>query len=301
MTTQRTVLVTGATAGIGRLVALRLAERGLKVIATGRREERLVSLAQEAGDHDLHGLRLDVTNAESIREVAEQVDELTGGRGIDVLINNAGYGMAAPMIETTDADMRHQFETNVFGLMAVTRAFVPAMMKRGSGRVINVSSIGGLIAFPMFGAYTASKHAVEAISDALRLELAGFGIQVSVIEPGPIKTEFAETTMSHVDRYSDASSPFAAVYERAQEMKKQTDAQSVSPECVARAIEHAIFARRARSRYIMPLTGRLFVFLYKLIPEALIDFAKRRMLGLQHARALPPKTPTPALSAHNAT
>src|SRR5688572_2228340 len=159
--TSLTILVTGSTSGIGKHAALHLARRGHTVIATGRNEGALAKLAGEAPGLSLSTVRLDVTDARSIAEAAKEVDRLTGGRGVDVLVNNAGYGLAAPVVELRDEDVRAQFETNVFGLIAVTRAFVPAMIARKRGRVINIGSIGGRITFPMFGAYHATKYAVE--------------------------------------------------------------------------------------------------------------------------------------------
>src|SRR5688572_13355578 len=139
------VLITGATAGIGREAALHLAARGHRVIATGRREGALAALAAEARARGLaiDTVRMDVTSEPSIAEARELVDRLTDGHGVDVLINNAGYGLAAPLVQATDADLRAQFDTNVFGLMAVTRAFTPAMIERRAGRIVNVASIGG--------------------------------------------------------------------------------------------------------------------------------------------------------------
>ena len=146
------VLITGATAGIGRTTALELARLGYHVIATGRRAGELDKLRAEApAGTRLDTAILDVTSAESIAAAVATVDRLTGGHGLDVLVNNAGFGLVGPMTEISDADLRRQYDTNVFGLMAVTRAFVPAMRDRGRGRIINVSSMGGKMTFPFMG------------------------------------------------------------------------------------------------------------------------------------------------------
>src|SRR5687768_1474346 len=153
-TTQtKTILITGATSGIGRDAALYLARRGYRVFATGRREDVLAQLRRDADGLPLETIVLDVTDATSIAAAKRTVDTKTNGRGIDVLVNNAGYGTAAPTEMLTDEDLRAMFETNVFGLMAVTRAFLPQMRDRGEGRIINVSSIGGRFTFPFFGGY----------------------------------------------------------------------------------------------------------------------------------------------------
>src|SRR6185312_15795275 len=189
----KTILITGATAGIGRAAALALAKAGHVVIATGRRHDALQSLQAEARAEGargaLHVIALDVTRTESIDGAKREVDRITQGRGLDALVNNAGYGLIGPLEAISDDDLRDQFATNVFGLVAVTRAFVPAMRARGEGRVINVGSMGGRVTFPFMGAYNATKYAVESLSDALRMELAPFGVRVALIEPGAIHSE----------------------------------------------------------------------------------------------------------------
>jgi len=147
---------TGATAGIGRMTALHLAKRGHRVIATGRKSAELAKLKTEAGDLPLDTLQLDVTSAASIASAVQAIDALTAGRGIDLLVNNAGFGVLGPTSEIDDADVRAQFETNVFGLMSVTRAFLPQMRARRSGRIINISSVGGRITLPYFGVYNST-------------------------------------------------------------------------------------------------------------------------------------------------
>jgi NAD(P)-dependent dehydrogenase (short-subunit alcohol dehydrogenase family) len=181
----RTVLITGCTSGIGRATALHLAAQGHRVFATGRNPKALEELAREAKG-PIHPIELDVTSSASVEAARAMVEQETQGAGIDVLINNAGFSLGCPIELLDDAALRSVFETNVFGLVRVTRAFVPAMRARRSGLIINMSCITGRITFPFEGAYTASKYAVESISDALRLELAPFGIKVSIMEPGAI-------------------------------------------------------------------------------------------------------------------
>src|SRR5262249_38374379 len=153
-----------------------------------------------------------------------------------------GYGAVGPMEELADERLRAQFETNVFGLMAVTRAFVPAMRQRGRGRVVNVSSVGGRVTFPMMGASNATKYAVEPVSDALRMELRPFGVQVVLVEPGSIATEFSDVAVSTVD--VGPASPYAGALATANETSARFAKAAVGPEHVARGIELAITSRR---------------------------------------------------------
>jgi NADP-dependent 3-hydroxy acid dehydrogenase YdfG len=256
------------------------------VIATGRNPESLARLQAEGPGARLIPLRLDVTDPASIEEARARVETITEGRALDVLINNAGYGLSAPITEVDPADLRRQFETNVFGLVAVTRAFVPSMQASGSGTVINVSSVAGRVSFPFFGPYTGSKHAVEAISDALRVELRPFGVRVVVVEPGPIDTGFAETTMDLVDRYRSDDSAYAAVYARADAMRARSDKLAAKVEVVIRVMERAIRSRRPAPRYVVPFSSRLFLALMRLLPTRLRDLVFARALGLRASRLL---------------
>ena len=190
----------------------------------------------------------------------------------------------------TDAeDLRRQFDTNVFGLMAVTRAFLPAMRQRGSGRIINVSSVGGRVTFPFMGAYTATKYAVESLSDALRNEVAAFGVDVVLIEPGVIRTEFTDRAMDTLAKYRSPDSPYAAVMDRADRLRAQSDAQAVGPECITAAIEHAATARRPRTRYVAPFRAKIMLALAALLPTRWLDGIMRAMTGLGRRRLVPPQ------------
>jgi short-subunit dehydrogenase len=287
----KTILITGATAGIGRAAALYLAERGHRVIATGRRDAQLASLAREAAERGVHvdTLRLDVTDGTSIAAAKLDIGRLLGGRSIDVLVNNAGFGLGAPLIEATDADLRRQFDTNVFGLMAVTRAFARDMMAAGSGRIINVSSVGGRMTFPMMGAYHASKYAVEALSDALRMELKPFGIDVSLIEPGPINTEFVDRMNATAESYRDASA-YSAVFARTDVIEKRAMSMAPGPDVISRAIHRAATARRPKARYIAPLSSALMLRVLSWIPTRLRDAMIRSVFGLDR-RLVADRTP----------
>jgi short-subunit dehydrogenase len=278
-----TILVTGATSGIGRHAALHLARLGHRVIATGRNAKILAEI-KAAAPATLETLVLDVTSAESIAQATADVDARTNGVGVDVLVNNAGYGILGPTEMISDADMRAQYETNVFGLMAVTRAFLPAMHARGQGRIINVSSIGGLITLPFFGVYNSTKYAVESLSDGLRVELAPFGIHVSLIEPGVINTGFTDRSMLELSRFRDADSRYAPVLARAEELRKVSDRSAVGPACIARAIERAATDRRPRARYMAPLRASLMVAIMRRLPTRWVDFMMRQAVGLTRRR-----------------
>ena len=278
----RILLITGATSGIGRHAALHLSRKGHRVIATGRNEKALAELAAEAktGGHALETLRIDVTDAASIESAKRAVDEMTGGYGLDVLVNNAGYGVLGPTALITDADMRAQYEVNVFGLMAMTRAFVPAMRERGQGRVVNVSSLGGKYTLPLFGVYNSTKFAVESLSDAHRMELRAFGVHVSLIEPGVIDTGFTDRSMVEVSKYKGAVNPYAKVLARSEEMRKMTDMTAVGPACISRAIERAATSRWPSARYVAPFRAQVMVSFLRVLPTSWADAIMRVMTGL---------------------
>ena len=275
-TSTKSVLVTGATSGIGRTTALHLAKRGYHVIGSGRREAELTKLADEAKGlgYRLDVVRMDVTSAESIATAKAEIDRLTGGKGIDVLVNNAGFGLVGPLTEISDSELRRQYDTNVFGLMAVTRAFVPAMQARRAGRVINVSSVGGRMTFPFMGAYNSTKYAVESLSDALRWELRPWNIDVALIEPGVIRTEFADVAMSGTDQY--AGSPYQAAMSKADKLRARMEATASGPMTVARAIERAIKVYRPAPRYIAPRITWLALLFKSITPDWVWDWTMRR-------------------------
>jgi NAD(P)-dependent dehydrogenase (short-subunit alcohol dehydrogenase family) len=272
---KRSVLITGATAGIGKEAALALHRDGWRVFATGRKADALAALAAEG----LETVRLDVNDPASVEACVREVMERTGGEGVDVVVNNAGYGQMGPLLDVSDDQLRQVFETNVFGLMRVTRAFVGPMLRRRSGRVINVSSGGGRMSFPLAGAYTATKFAVEAMSDALRWELAPFGIDVVVIEPGPIRTNFADTAAKSVDERPD-DSPYAPVYRQIEAIKAQADKMSAPPSIVVRAIRRAATARRPAARYTAPGYLGVGLWLANFVPTCVVDFFMERGAGL---------------------
>jgi short-subunit dehydrogenase len=277
MSNSKIVLITGATAGIGRTTALYLARLGHHVIASGRNEAELTKLATEglAQGIKLDVISLDVTSSASIAAAVDAVGKLTGGRGPDVLVNNAGFGVFGPTSEISDAEIRRQYETNVFGLMNVTRAFLPRMRERGAGRIINVSSVAGRITLPFFGVYNSTKYAVESLSDALRYELRPFGIDVALIEPGVIRTNFEATAAVGLDRF--AATPYAGAIAKYDQMSKAADRFASNPIVVAKAIARAVGARRASARYVAPRSTNLALLMSAILPTALWDWAMRKV------------------------
>ena len=277
MSRSLTILVTGATSGIGKHTALHLHARGHRVIGTGRNEKALAEL-RAAG---IQALAMDVTDAASVERAKVEVARLTEGRGLDVLVNNAGYGLFGPVEMISDQDVKAQYETNVFGLLRVTRAFVPQMRERGAGRVVNVSSVGGRMTFPLGGVYNSTKYAVDSLSHALRMELHQFGVRVSTIEPGYIKTDFTARTMELLGKYvSDTSSPYAHTLTSWANAGQRLEKLAVGPQSVARAIEHASTSRWPRARYVAPFYNAMGPTLLGMLPTWLTDWFFRRSAGL---------------------
>jgi NAD(P)-dependent dehydrogenase (short-subunit alcohol dehydrogenase family) len=276
--TSKTILITGATAGIGRTTALHLAREGHHVIASGRKAGELAKLKAEANELRLDTVLLDVTSAASIAAAVADVDRLTDGQGIDVLVNNAGFGVLGPTSAIPEAEIRRQYETNVFGLMNVTHAFLPRMMERRSGRIVNVSSVGGRLTLPFFGVYNSTKYAVEAMSDAMRYELRAFGVDVVLIEPGIIRTNFEATAVSNLDQFK--AGPYATAIAKYEQMSKMADRFASNPMVIAKAIARATKARRPRARYVAPRSTAFMIWLSVMMPTRLWDWAMRKVTHL---------------------
>ena len=193
------VLITGCSSGIGRAMVQEFAASGHRVVATARRLESIEDLA----DDKIHILELDVTDEKSIEKAVNGAHALNGR--IDIAVNNAGFALIGPAVELDLNNLRKQLETNVVGVVAVVKAVAPQMVERGSGRIVNIGSVSGVAATPFAGAYCASKAAVHLVSDAMRMELAPFGIRVITVQPGAIESRFGERAGSGLDRYRDGS------------------------------------------------------------------------------------------------
>jgi NADP-dependent 3-hydroxy acid dehydrogenase YdfG len=298
----KAVLVTGCSSGIGEATALRLAGHGWSVYASAR---RLESIEHLAGDCKL--LRLDVTDEQSMRAAVETVEREHGAVG--VLVNNAGYSQGGPIEQVPLEAVRRQFETNVFGLIALTQLVLPAMRAQRWGKVVNIGSMGGKLTLPGGGFYHATKHALEAISDALRFEVRGFGVDVILVEPGLITTEFGKTAAATVGEagangISSAQGqgqgqtgmeprdgePVAESKDPYESFKRKLAAMTTDvyegpmrhlgggPDVVAKAIEKAISRRHSPSRMLLTPSARLTVLQRKLLPDRLWDAMLRTQM-----------------------
>lgn len=266
------VLITGCSTGIGRATASHLAGNGWKVYATARRPETITDI------QGCETLPLDVTDEASMESAVALIEERHGAVG--ALVNNAGYGLQGA-IETTDLDeVRVQFETNFFGLARLTQLVLPGMRRAGHGRIVNMSSMGGRLTFPGGGFYHASKHAVEAFSDALRFELGGFGIDVVIIEPGIITTAFGDTAVKSVDA-ADPDDPYGpfnqGLLASFTDAYKGTMSRIVGspPEAVAKVVERSLEATRPRTRYIVTIGAHLILVVRRVLPDRAFDAVLR--------------------------
>lgn len=262
------VLITGTSSGIGRAAALRLARRpDLTVYATARDTSTLDALAA-AG---CRVLALDVTDEDAMRKAVAAVEADHGAVG--ALVNNAGYGEYGTVEETGLDRVRRQFETNVFGLTRMCQLVLPGMRAAGRGRIVNVSSMGGRLVFPVGGYYHASKYAVEAISDALRFEVRPFGVHVSIVEPGLIRTGFGGTAATTLSHSAPGEGPYAGLTAAADAQMEQgyRSRLAAPPEKVAAAIERAVTARRPRIRYVVTPAAKTLVHMRRLLGARAFD------------------------------
>jgi NAD(P)-dependent dehydrogenase (short-subunit alcohol dehydrogenase family) len=269
----RAVLITGCSSGIGRATAERLAADGWKVYATARRPESIADLAEKGCET----LALDVLDEESMQRAVQTVADAEGAVG--ALVNNAGYSQSGA-VETVPLDaVRRQFETNVFGLIRMCQLVLPGMREQHWGRIVNIGSMGGRVTFPGGGLYHATKYAVEALSDALRFEVRGFGVNVILVEPGLITTEFAQTAAASVDLAGEGG-PYAK-FNRS--VAKITEAAykgplrrfGGGPEAVANTIAGALSSGRPKPRYPVTLSAHLMINQRRFMPDQVWDLMMR--------------------------
>ena len=295
-----TVLVTGASSGIGRACALALARDGWRVLAGVRREEQGEALRAEAGGR-LVPVVLDVTREDLVGEAVRRVEELAGAAGLQGLVNNAGIAAAGPVELIPAAVWRRQLEVNVVGVVAVTRALLPCL-RRGRGRIVLMGSVSGLVSLPFMGPYSASKFALEALADALRIELAPWGVAVSVIEPGsvvtPIWTRSARAAEAYLEPFppgtEDVYGPAVAAMRRIAERNAR---HGLPPEAVVAAVRHALTAPRPRPRYLVaPPERAREIRLLRWLPtrwrDRVVLAAVERMLARERRAAAGGSTPS---------
>jgi len=262
------VLITGCSTGIGRATARRLARAGHTVYATARQQPAIADLATDG----CRTLPLDVTDEASMAAAVGRVEDEHGAVG--VLVNNAGYSQSGALETVSMAALRRQFETNVFGLLRMCQLVLPAMRDRGAGRIVNLSSMGGTFTFPGGGAYHATKFAVESLSDALRFEVRGFGVGVTVVQPGLIRSEFSATAVAELADHTGPYGEFnAAVARSTRDVYTRGPLARLggTPEDVAAAIEKVIAAGRAPIRVRVTPSARLLIGARRLLPDAVWD------------------------------
>ncbi len=279
--TQKTVLITGATDGLGKALALLLAERGYRVFAAGRSAEKLAQLDAAAREKKvpLESVALDVCSDDSVKRGVEHVLGKAGA--IDVLVNNAGVNYTAAVEDLSMEAWRAQFETNFFGVLRVTRAVLPQMRERRSGRILMMSSISGLVTAPTQGAYSSSKHALEALSNALRMELYPFRIPVVLIEPGYIVTGIGNAAAELSKPYVEKGGPYASLYARFFISVNAARARSkTTPEDCARVMLHAIETPRPKPRYGVTSLYHFMKWSKWLLTDSAMDGLLRRRFGV---------------------
>jgi len=293
----KTVLITGASSGIGHASAKRLHDAGLTVYATARRPDAVADLAAEG----IRTLPLDVTDDQSMQDAVSAIENEAGPIGI--LINNAAYGLYGPVEQRPLGEVRALFDTNFFGLVRLTQLVLPSMRRAGAGRIINLSSMGGRATLPGGAFYHASKYAVEALSDALRIELALFGIDVVLIEPGPVRTPFMDLAVASLatatspsgagDPYKDFKDAIARSFTG---LYTGPIARFVSTlDDIARVVTMAATARRPRTRYLVSLTARSMIGMKRWLPDRANDALLARQFGLP--RSTRPSTRRPGKAA----
>ena len=267
------ILLTGASSGIGYDTAKNLAAAGHTVYGAARRLEKL----EELRPFGVIPLQLDVTDEDSIKKAVETI--ITEQGRIDVLVNNAGYGSYGAIEDVTLDEARNQFEVNLFGLARLTQLVLPQMRAQRSGRIINVSSMGGRLTTFMGAWYHATKYALEAFSDALRMETSDFGIQVSIIEPGGIKTDWGMIAADKLEESAKGGAYESIARKTAENMRRLYSSKSLSdPAIISKAITHAIEAKKPKTRYLIGFMAKPAVLMHTVLPARTFDTIIRRFI-----------------------
>ena len=276
MNLSNTILITGCSSGIGYSTAMELKKRGHNVIATARKSEDVTCLIQEG----FTAIQLDLADSQSIQQAVNQAVELTGGK-IDALFNNGAFGQPGAVEDLSRDVLKFQFETNLFGTHELTNLLLPLMRRQGYGRIIYNSSILGLVAMRYRGAYNASKFALEGLADTLRLELHGTHIHVSIIEPGPILSDFRKNSYALYKKNIDPTLSFHKEAYEAMEARLQKEGAAVAftlpASAVVEKVIHALEARHPKMRYYVTFPTYLFAFLKRILPMSWLDTLLRKV------------------------
>jgi short-subunit dehydrogenase len=282
---QQVILITGASTGIGAALAQLLAQRfsGIRLVLASRSQELLETVAQTCRQTGAEVLIVvcDFEKIEQVEELAQKAIAHFGG--VNALVNNVGYGQMGALELIPHSAAQRQMQVNLLSPLALTRALIPTMRDAGGGKIINVSSLGGRIAFPFGGLYSASKFALEALSDVLRMELEPFNIQVSVIEPGPVSTNFFAAVDQAVEQTitNPENTPYRCAFAKLKDLQQQTSSRAWSSKQVAQVILQALIATRPRPRYVAATGGKILIFLMtKLLPTKLVDRFWQRFYGI---------------------
>ena len=272
---QKTILITGCSTGIGYCVAKGLKQRGYRVIATARREESVKQLIDEG----FESLQLDLSSSDSIQQAFRETMRLTDGN-LYALFNNGAFGLPGAVEDLSRENLKHQFETNVFGWLELTNLVIPIMRKQGFGRIIQNSSVLGFVAMPFRGAYNASKYAIEGLSDTLRLELKNTDIYISLIEPGPISSQFRANAVKQLKQHIDIENSvhrkkYLGVIER---LNKQGPAVpfTLPPEAVLKRVIHALESKKPKPSYYVTFPTKPFAYLKRLLSHRQLDYILAR-------------------------
>ena len=279
----KNIVITGVSTGIGYAAALRLTKAGYTVFGSVRNEDDAKRLQIELGEN-YHPLIFDVTDASAIEESAEYVTKVVGDNGIDALINNSGIALGGPILELPVDVFRKQFEVNVFGIVTVTQAFSKLLgaykESRHQGKIIMISSVAGKRSYPFVGPYSASKHAVEGMSDALRRELMLYGIDVILVEPGPVKTDIWKKTPDPENNIF-LQSDFESALRKFNSMIKQLENKGLAADVIAKRVEKIINSNSPKTRYVLSPNKLRDHILPGLLPDRWLDKAMSKALGLK--------------------
>jgi NAD(P)-dependent dehydrogenase (short-subunit alcohol dehydrogenase family) len=264
--TPKVALVTGASSGIGKAIALQLIEDGLTVYVAARRVEKMRDLEQLGAI----ALKMDITQEKDIKQIVQQIEQ--EHNGVDILVNNAGYAVYGAMEDTAIEDARRQFEVNLFGLASLTKAVLPKMRSKKSGKIINISSVGGKIYSLLGSWYHATKHALEGWSDCLRIELEPFNIDVVIIEPGAIQTEIGDVMLAPMMERS-GNSAYSVMAQKMEQTTKRFSEQgnSSDPMIIAKVVSQAIKVKKPKTRYVAGKFAQTLILMRKLLSDRLFD------------------------------